>query len=371
MSLVSSFNERLKLLPTGKKNIDQLNELLELMTDIYKQIRLREGSNGFTLEYVTNLKEKIDRYKQIIKKNRSLFGTDSTELKFTEGIEGFSVSSLQNNYLPRLVEVMMSEVFNDGIFNLTGELVSGNTQKGTSADLKVGEGYFSIKTNKPRQTKSKILETFNNWNDSLNQPVSVSIDGTKQDVAINYVHDLLVQKDFYKMSEYLIYNYVYLGASGSGLLDSAFELLALSSLYEKMFGYNKSKQDQTLEQLVQEMPIATLDASGNVYFMDKMIVRIQRDIVGKLGSLSNINNYMKYDLESGYQPQGNVSRKQTTPLWTHKRAMMKKLKRRKEPLTYKSLKSMVDGEINTILASLEKSIKLTIAYNFGKAVKDN
>lgn len=50
---------------------------------------------------------------------------------------------------------------------------------------------------------------------------------------------------------------------------------------------------------------------------------------------------------------------------------MKKLKRRKEPLTYKSLKSMVDGEINTILASLEKSIKLTIAYNFGKAVKDN
>lgn len=57
---------------------------------------------------------------------------------------------------------MMSEVFNDGIFNLTGELVSGNTQKGTSADLKVGEGYFSIKTNKPRQTKSKILETFNN-----------------------------------------------------------------------------------------------------------------------------------------------------------------------------------------------------------------
>ena len=141
------------MLPTGKKNIDQLNELLELMTDIYKQIRLREGSNGFTLEYITNLKEKIDR---------SLFGTGSTELKFIEGIEGFSVSSLQNNYLPRLVEVMMSEVFNDGIFNLTGELVSGNTQKGTSADLKVGEGYFSIKTNKPRQTKSKILETFNN-----------------------------------------------------------------------------------------------------------------------------------------------------------------------------------------------------------------
>lgn len=150
------------MLPTGKKNIDQLNKLLELMTDIYKQIRLREGSNGFTLEYIANLKEKIDRYKQIIKKNRSLFGTGSTELKFTEGIEGFSVSSLQNNYLPRLVEVMMSEVFNDGIFNLTGELVSGNTQKGTSADLKVGEGYFSIKTNKPRQTKSKILETFNN-----------------------------------------------------------------------------------------------------------------------------------------------------------------------------------------------------------------
>lgn len=116
------------------------------------------------------------------------------------------------------------------------------------------------------------------------------------------------------MSEYLIYNYVYLGASGSGLLDSAFELLALSSLYEKMFGYNKTKQDQTLEQLVKEMPIATLDASGNVYFMDKMIVRIQRDIVGKLGSLSNINSYMKYDLESSYNPQGNVSRKQTTPL---------------------------------------------------------
>ena len=173
------------------------------------------------------------------------------------------------------------------------------------------------------------------------------------------------------MSEYLIYNYVYLGASGSGLLDSAFELLALSSLYEKMFGYNKSKQDQTLEQLVKEMPIATLDASGNVYFMDKMIVRIQRDIVGKLGSLSNINSYMKYDLESSYNPQGNVGRKQTTPLWTHKRAMMKKLKRRKEPITYKSLKSMIDSDISSVLSGLEKAIKLTIAYNFGKAVKDN
>jgi hypothetical protein len=51
--------------------------------------------------------------------------------------------------------------------------------------------------------------------------------------------------------------------------------------------------------------------------------------------------------------------------------MMKKLKRRKEPITYKSLKSMIDSDISSVLAGLEKAIKLTIAYNFGKAVKDN
>lgn len=169
LTFMANFMKGLNKIPQGKKTVDNLDDLLGLMNDLYKEIEPRVGQ-GFTLEYAQELKDKISRYKRIIEQNESLRGTKSTDLKLTESIEGFSVRSLQNNYFPRLVEVMFTETFNSGILNTVGELISKEAQTGTTADIRAGaikdgkevmSGYFSVKTNKPKQTKSKIMETFN------------------------------------------------------------------------------------------------------------------------------------------------------------------------------------------------------------------
>lgn len=109
------------------------------------------------------------------------------------------------------------------------------------------------------------------------------------------------------MADYLIYNYAFLGAQGKGLLENALELLALSSLSEKMFGYNKSGQSKiALKDLVEQMPVATIDASGSIYFMDTIMENVQDSILKKVNSLSNINKYMTATLD--FDPNFSTSR---------------------------------------------------------------
>lgn len=184
---------------------------------------------------------------------------------------------------------------------------------------------------------------------------------------IDNLHKFLAEKDFFSMSEYICYNYAYLGATDRELLDDSFRLLALSSLHEKMFGYNKGAQAGiTLEDLINSFPIAILNAKGEVIFMDKMLDSVIDKINSDIAQLSTMDSYFTYKLEAAFssKPRFNKNITVLDSLWRSKLYAIEDIRKDKRTTTYAELKQLVKKEIDSKIKSMQNNIRVSIAYNF-------
>ena len=145
----------------GYKSKEELNNLLNLIRDVYQDIL----STTIDKNFPQDLNEKIKKMNSALSNAKFNDKEGVVKVSGLTGI-GLSKTSLQNYYLPLLVErtigSQVKEAIPDIIFQDKVKLVSQQTTKGSSADLEIASGHFSIKTRKAKQEKSRIIQNFNN-----------------------------------------------------------------------------------------------------------------------------------------------------------------------------------------------------------------
>ena len=373
---ITAILESSKELKVGRKSQEDLQKICNIITTTVNKII----ATGYFDE------NKINEWKQLVENmNKELSGAikkygvqeGAVEMPEVQNI-GLSLQSFRNNWFPKLHEVTTYSILYDSLTLAQGRetgtkdksvpvsLVAKEGATGTSSDIKFLNASFSLKTKQAKQTKTRVLENFSTWQDSLNGTNSIDINQEERQNTVDNLYTLLNENNFFEMSKYAIYNYVYLGVNDKELLEDCFRLLALSSLHEKMFGYNKSKQNKALRQLIYEMPIATLDAYGNVVIMDDLLSGALESVKDATQGLSSVDKYFTYGLESTIKNKPRHGKNITilNTLWKKKVKSLDKIKKEGNKPSYKALKYAVKEEINNQLQSMYHNIQVTISYNF-------
>ena len=161
LTTIDNYIERMDNIKFGYKSKEELTNLLNLIRDVYQDIL----STTIDKNFPQDLNEKIKKMNSALS-NAKFNGQEGVvKVSGLTGI-GLSKTSLQNYYLPLLIERtignQVKEAIPDIMFQDKVKLVSQQTAKGSSADLEIASGHFSIKTRKAKQEKSRIIQNFNN-----------------------------------------------------------------------------------------------------------------------------------------------------------------------------------------------------------------
>ena len=331
------------LIPRGEKEPEELQKLVELYNQI-ATILSDEKSSIVDDSFIKKMIERKTKIQDLI--NKQAVGKKLAKKDFRN--TGASVTSLSIYVLPKMLEELLLSRFGKLVGNKNVERTSGNTQKGTSGDQKIFSASISIKSGeqKVKQAKSKILSTFFDFNEQLKQEQA---DGSS---IIGTVNATLNDLNAINIFNYLLMNFSAInGFNDQSLLTDALKIIIMSSLNEKLFGYNKSKQTQSVSDLVKEFPVAVINKSGDFIYlsdiMDDLIKTLNADNVLKLATCSLYSR--------GFSKHSELRQK--------KKEALQLLSAQNKVINYANLKDLIESELKRIREELLSSIQLKIQYN--------
>lgn len=332
--------QQTEALPKGKKTKEQLQSIAEIYKNL--QVKLNSYTNKVSLVNTNFIKMLQEREKGINAVASHLSKVTKKDFKNL----GASVRSLVVYVLPKAFEELLlyqfAEIFGDDNVKSVAE----DTKLGTSGDMEVFGANFSVKSGDKhiKQEKSRILKTFFNYNKELN-----TTDGNN---IIGSVDSLLKDRKVDNIIKYILMNYAAIREfNDKSIIENAIKIIVLTSLNEKMFGYNKKYQTTSLTQLIPQFPIAVINKSGEIVYMSDIM---QQVIDSVKQDYNNINKLATFSFYSNPFSQQKVLRQK-------KKEALSSLPANK--INYKNLKSLIIGTLTDVNNELLSSILLNVQYH--------
>ena len=339
-------------LPSGKKTQSELNTIAEYVIKLNNAIT-GMSSNVIDQDFagrLTTLANTATKFQKWCN-DRSIDGSaTSYKGKPFQYTDGLSVTNMLLHVLPSALESMIGKT----CVELIGESLVKNTAKQTSTatgDLMIDGISISIKSNKTalKQEKQRQLKSFFNWvhsnNTEMNSLQQVGRELTQQR------GDVSIQNALY----YLFMNYSALSQiNATNILQDAWKVVVLSSLNEKMFGYNKAGQGR-MKDIVSKLPVAVINSQGQIIYMSDIVTQL---IDAMKPDLSQVLKLASYKLM--------ISRVSLKELGEAKTAAIQKWKKthrnNMDNFTYRYLKQEVAAQLSTIVQTLSTNITLSVQY---------
>ena len=358
---LSGLTGELAKIPKGKKTIAQLKSLAAWFQSLEHAIRNMELNDYLDADFLEKL-AKRNQYILTNFSNKLPNGIDeaSTTLpgyskKVKEMVAGLSTGSANLYLLPSILEALIAQNF-DALQELVvgkhiesiTQRVGSNIAKGTSGDVEVLGAQFSVKMNKTdlKQTKKRQLQTFFDWNEDLQNPIQITPGAN--DYYLNSLQTAMHNTNTIAMIQYILMNYANLSNSDSTVLTDAFQILALSGLNEKIFGYNKKRQNQIFANIVDKLPIAVVNSQGGIIYMKDLMLKIVDQIEA---NFANIQAMAKVTI--------NKTRVNVQALNQKKKEALNQIP---GEFKYPMLKQLVAKELNEVTSQLLNSIQVSVAY---------
>lgn len=346
----------------GDKNIGDIKQMTAALNATYARI-----ANVPLSKYLGKIPDTLGKRLKIYNDYVDKYGhlPDETVVKDKNfSLEGMSTRYFNLTLLPAIYEAQAAAIFEQNLSNKVF-LVSGNTQKGTSADIKVvneAQQSFSVsvKSQTVQQQKSRILNTFLSWEKGINKQLSA-----KGNQMTDRWSGLYAKNNFVGLARYIIMNYAYSNLSDSALLEDVMQVLAVTSLNEKLFGYGKKGQgdgEEDLATILSNSPAITINADGDVIFMSDLVKNLITTIE------KNLRNFYSYSImhtgstgmlsDSGAEV---TKRSRNNPLYAAKRSY---IQRNPKKVSYNNMRldAWVKRELFQANSTLEKSILIQIQY---------
>ena len=345
-----------KDLPEGQKTVGQLKTIIQQVKNINAGMKKLNQSGDFNQHFMDNLQAMEEQFKSFEQWCEQLEIDDNAmtyngkELQNTEGISTRRVMLyVLPNALENLIVAALKKIGTQKIKEQAFSVIhtASETAKGSTADVSILGTGFSIKMNKTKikQEKNRIMKTFFDWNENLNEP---------ETVPLNVVNQVLNRRtggaSAVNILNYLFLNYGALSQiNADDILEDAWRTVILSNLNQKLFGYNKSGQkNMSTEEVINNIPVAGINGNGELVWYADLI----NDILQKISNdRLNIKSLAGYKLNSAFYNNTALSRA--------KRKAMPQL----EELNYKNLKSAVSKELNAARKELLNSIQISIQYH--------
>jgi hypothetical protein len=197
-----------------------------------------------------------------------------------------------------------------------------------------------------KQTKKRQLQTFFDWNEDLQNPIQLTPEGGN--IYVNSLQTAMGNTKAISMIQYILMNYANMSNSDTSVLTDAFQILALSGLNEKVFGYNKKRQDQIFADIVSKLPIAVINGQGSIIYMKDLMLKIIEKIES---DFSNIKSMAKVTV--------NKTRVNVQALNQKKKEALNQIP---GDFKYPILKQMIASELQSVTNQLLSAIQVSVAY---------
>lgn len=359
-------NDKSKI-PRGKKTLDQLRILAEQYNNLFKYVKLIKQKGTIDESTLIYLQKHLEGINKFIKDNKRSGGDKIKFNKVTQNtvLKDLSVTKLNANTIPRILESQVGVIFEEWIKSLTDKQIpdlfkigynKDGTQYTTSSDIYLTDGKllnfgFSIKSKQEQQIKARLLKNFFIFDERLKNNDIISVDN---------IFNLLTSKNIIGALNYIIMNYAYLNIQDPTILKEVSSVVLLSNLNEKLFGYNKKEQkNRNLMELINEMPIAIItgakkDNSGlHIMFMTEVLDSILKQISD---SFVNVDTLGKVTIK--YRSKSKPTSK-NNDLMIAKQAFMTK---NPNDINYEAIKKGILGKLEVINHKLSNDIQLSVQY---------
>ena len=354
-------------IPQGKKKIGELQALAAWFQKLGAQLQKWQLNDYLDQDFNNKLKQRNDDIRSNFTEklpegvDPESYDLPGTRSQIQQMVQGLSTGSANFHLLPAIIEAMVAKTFDNFAVHLVNHNlapkatnVSSKTGKGTAGDVEYLQAQFSVKTNKKdlRQTKNRKLTTFFNWNATLDN---------NDNIKINNVYSILRsdQNNILNIIKYLVMNYATLNNSDVSVLQDAFQIIALTNLNEKIFGYNKDDQKSiSLAELMPQFPIAVINSAGQIVYMKEIMQQVIQNVQNDFASI----------------------KKMATVSISRHHARVDKLNEKKAEVikastldenVYPELAEKVADELKNVNAELNASLKINIAYkiNYDKIIQ--
>lgn len=358
---LSNLTGELAKIPKGKKTIAQLKNLANwfmLLEQTVKDLQLNDYLDADFLSALEARNKHILTHfsnKLPVSVNEASTTIPGSAKKVKEMVAGLSTGSANLYLLPSILEALVAQNFDalqtlvvDKRLESITKRVASDTAKGTSGDIEVLSAQFSVKMNQKdlKQTKKRKLQTFFDWNTDLQEPIQIT--PNNGNVYLNSLQTAMGDTNTIAMIQYLLMNYANMSNSDIKVLTDAFQILALSGLNEKIFGYNKKRQDQIFANIIDKLPIAVINGQGEIIYMKDLMLKIVSQIET---NFANIKTMAKVTV--------NKTRVNVQALNRKKKEALNQIP---GDFKYTMLKQMVATELQTVTNQLLSAIQVSVAY---------
>ena len=348
--------QKLGSMQQGVKTAGQLRSIAAGIDSINQKLTILQNHPSFDDNFLQNLTAAATTANTFVQTYQHISDdatTDGTGKSFDD-TKGLSVRKMILYTLPRTLETLVIKAFNDIAPNYFAKYIGDNTAKGSSADVSYFNTGFSVKMNNStiKQEKSRIANTFFNWSQNFSQEHS----------ALSEVGNILDSNGamLTNILKYLFINYASTDdVNAPGILSDAWQIIILSNLNQKLFGYNKTGQkNMNLQDIINQMPVAEVNGRGQIIWfsdvMTSLINRITQDS-------NNIKSFASYKLNSAfYDAQGLFEAKKSA---IQKIAGSSFKKANIDKLNYSAIIALIQSELNSARNALLKSVQLSIQYH--------
>ena len=367
---LSNIRQRILQYEHGDKTIGQLRQLADEYNNLFEYVKNIQNLGQINDNTLNYLEKHLNSIKTFIQKNTKLANDVIKKSKFKgsktlvdESLSDLSITKLTLNTIPNIIESTLGIAFSNFIQSYTIEKLDiktrfeSDTQKGTSSDIYttlngLELANFSVKSKQWSQAKTRQLKSLFDFNDTLKNN-----DYIKLDILFNFLNSKKINA--YNAFRYLIMNYAYLNTQNPSLLTDMNKIILLSSLNEKLFGYNKTGQKSLqLGYLINEFPLAILAPASDrigvkVTFMSDYIEEFLDSIDSATFKMSDLGT-IKIDFSNKIKPTAK-----NNSLLMEKQAVINK---HPNDINYNFIKKAIKGNLELLNQQLSKEINLKIQY---------
>ena len=303
----------------GKKTLAQLKQFVEFMSKLNSYSNVLTSNvidQSFLKRFnttVNNWNKQLPQLADIVNQYGEL--TTITDEKIITQIQeltkGMSISKYILDIAPKFLEQIYLQMAEDYAQYIGIHLTQSNairstakaTMRGSSADMEMFGGSFSIKMNANiiKQAKTRVMDSFMTWNKNLqdaNSPLSDIITSYSevtnliQYVLLNYASfktQLDTTRHGINKSDKQAHRSNRNFVPNKTILTDAMRLLIIMNLNQKLFGYNKAGQtDMTLTQIIQQLPIAVLNGG---------VLDTEEQVHNQIIWLADVVDYIKTQIQ--------------------------------------------------------------------------
>ena len=331
-----------------------------------------ENSDIWYQNILQNYKQQMQTITDLFQKGENIsYKNKNTKRKRTANIQGKSVQGLGTVIKGLLGEKFIADNITDVFSKLTGsvntmiEQVGKETQTGTTRDLiarinSKSEINISVKSTTIQQAASSLSGNLKQFFVQQKPDELLQLNDQKSLQLFEVyktLQDINLNTNALKIGQYLIYSNFYVTKGNKrhdlDLFMDYFKVMALAHLNEKLFGYGKTKQQENLDTILQNIPVVTINFDGDVIIMSQLIDELSNNVEKLYNDILTKKNKLTIDY-SGLSAD-------IKGLHAVKADYIKKDKN----ITYAKLKSAIQSKLKEENNKIENNIKITIDYNLG------